>query len=189
MPACSADGLSRLIEALFNYRVASEGSAQNQNTAALIAVGLVMMAFPDAGLLREVIENSFPIAARPKQDDDLALVVMARLVVEGSELKPASRKVVKLAAPGASNDATAARLRRKFRKDGHRYKDLVSVDMDTALIIARSRSLVRGIFERKAEHEDRPFRDLSRKLKRARCCLEEILAVWEAKRGDKSPPT
>jgi hypothetical protein len=170
-----------LFEALANYRIASENTDLGENAAALFAVGLILIAFPGATLLKEIIETSFPRAARPTADDSAALSKMAELVANGHGLKPASRLAVRLAAPGASDDAIAQRLRRKFRSGGDRY---LGSD-ESARIIDASWRLICDLFKRKAEHVDRPYAAIVRTLGRARCDLESRLADWEERRGMK----
>jgi hypothetical protein len=173
-------GLS-LIEALAKFRIASEDSDATEDTAALIAVGHILTVFPGSTLLREVIETSFPRAARPAADDNAALSKMAELVANGQGLKPASREVVRLAAPGNSDDAIAQRLRRKFRSSGIRY---LGSDQ-SRLIIEESRRLITDLIKRKAEHVDRPYGEMVRRLERARRDLELKIADWEERQGMK----
>jgi hypothetical protein len=179
-----------LLTALRNYRFAFETASEktSEDEAALLAVGWILVFFPGATLLREIIESSFPKAARSAADDKAALSKMAELVANGQGLKPASRQVVPLAAPGASDDAIAHRLRRKFRadKDWFLSANRSGATSETLLLSDRSRRLIKGVFERKAEYVGRPYAAISRKLKSARRDLESKLADWEeAKAGNQ----
>ena len=176
------DASFSLIEALAKFRIASEDSDATEDTAALIAVGHILIVFPGSTLLREVIETSFPRAARPAADDNAALSMMAELVANGQGLKPASRQAVRLAAPGASDDAIAQRLRRKYRSGGNRYLGSDQSGADHRKVPAAYSS---DLFKRKAEHVDRPYAEIVRKLKRAHRDLELKIADWEERQGMK----
>jgi len=168
-----------LFEALGNFWISSQDADVNEEAAALIAVGLILIAFPGADLLREVIENSFPRAARPAANDDAALIKMAEFVANGQGLRPASREAVRFAAPGASDDARAQRLRRKFRSDPGRYLDSnqgTPIMDESRRLIGESHRLISDLFKRKAEHVGRPYTELIRKLKRLQRDLESGLA-------------
>jgi len=167
-----------LFEALGDYRIAWNNT--DEDAAAFSAVGLILILFPGAKLLREIIETSFPRAARPAADDNAALSKMAELVANGQALKPASRQAALLAAPGASDDAIAQRLRRKFRSGGYRY-----LSSDSRAAIDEVQQLICDLFKRKAEHVDRPYARMMRDLDRVRRDLESRIADWEQRRDAK----
>jgi len=171
-----------LFEALGDFWFSSQDADANEDAGALIAVGLILIAFPGAALLREIIENSFPRAARPAANDEVALIKMAEFVANGQGLRPASREAVQFAAPGASEDARAQRLRRKFRSDPGKYLDsnqgTQTMD-ESRRLIHESYRLISDLFLRKAEHVGRPYTELQRKLKRMQRDFESGLRSYE----------